>query len=473
MRRRLNLAAVAAASLALVGTTVVGVDAPARASASDPVRSPARVSAHLDAAPSGVDVRATVSTSAIVASAGVRSRPAQFRRSARPPARTWTASGAAAPASALSVPAGAALLGGLGAHVSPSCTGTEDGNRVQALYVREAGTASRYAQVRPALGSFVADIDDTFALSSPGSGRRVRWVQDASCVPVIPEVVVPKGTLIGNRGVTSLASALKAAGHNRPSRKYLAFADAATLCGIGQMYLDDSADSANHNNGAAPMYARVDTPCWAARSDYHSTPAHEVMHMLGGVQPSAPRGTAYGHCTDESDAMCYADGSGAPMAAACAAPSAEALFDCNRNDYYDTSTAPRGYLASAWNTARSSFLDVVPALSAAKGTATTSPVAVTVTMRAPSTLYVGATARVDASVTAASGPVATGVALQSWTRATGWRTVASGITSGSGAASFALRPTSVSAVWLRVLVPASPAVRAGASRTEVARVVRR
>lgn len=35
--------------------------------------------------------------------------------------------------------------------------------------------------------------------------------------------------------------------------------------------------------------------------------AHEIMHTMGGVQPSAPHGTADGQCTVGSDPMCDAD----------------------------------------------------------------------------------------------------------------------------------------------------------------------
>jgi hypothetical protein len=106
------------------------------------------------------------------------------------------------------------------------------------------------------------------------------------------------------------------------------------------------------------MYARVDTPCWAVPRDGHSTPAHELMHMLGAVQPSAPHATAYGHCTDEHDAMCYADGDGQRLRRVCSQPDSEQVFDCDRDDYFDPRPDPTSeYLRTHWNTADSSFLD--------------------------------------------------------------------------------------------------------------------
>ena len=458
------------------------------------------IAAHLDDAPPGVDVSEQVSTQTLVNRSGVQQAP---------PTRTSSA----ALVTALSVPAGTAVLGNLSVHSSPSCTGTVDGNRVQVFYAREASTASRHGALLPSLRSFVADIDDTFALSSPSSGRRVRWVQDASCVPAVPEVVVPDGTLTANRGIRDLATSLAAAGHNRTDRKYLVFADAASLCGIGQMLLDDSAAATNANNGGFATYARVDTACWATSAGEHSTPAHELMHMLGGVQPSAPNATALGHCTDESDAMCYADGPGASITSTCTAPGAESLFDCNRNDYFDSGPAP-GALANAWNTATSSFLDVVAGVSVSATTAppTTAPPTTAATTAPPTTalptpappttapptnapptstpigpapakvlvtlvgskrLFVGVARRVSATVRSAGRPVATRVTLQSYTKATGLRTVASTKSSASGMASFTVRSNIVARLPLRVLVPATATYASARSAAAAFSVVRR
>lgn len=512
MRRMLVLVTSVLSCLALiVGALVSGATSLATAAQVGAAGSgqPRASAGHLDEAPPGVDARQQVSTAALIARSGVRTQPSRFRSLQRATGRT-RAGVSPAPVSVLSVPGGTAVLGGLGSHVSPSCTGTTDGSRVQVLYVREAGTPSRYATLLPALQSFVADVDDTFALSSPGSGRRVRWVQDASCVPVIPEAVVPDGTLRGDTGVTALGSVLAAAGYGRADRKYLALADEATVCGVGEMFRDDSPAATNHNNGGAATYARVDSPCWASRADYHSTPAHELMHMLGGVQPTAPHATTYGHCTDEFDAMCYDDGSGQPVTNICTAPGSEAMFDCAHDDYFDERDSGGGYLASAWNTAHSSFLDVVPALSAAPVSpavpttsapttpapttpapitpAPTTPAPITtpvptpvplvtpmtaaVTVSAPSRVLVGEVMKVTVRVTAGNVPVATAVTLQTVVSGV-WRQFASGGTSTSGTVTFALRPPTAAVLTIRAVVPATPAISTAVSSPVTVRVVRR
>jgi hypothetical protein len=252
-------------------------------------------------------------------------------------------------------PVGTPGIRTLGKHVTPSCSGTgSDGNRVQVLYVHEKGTTDRYASVLPILRNEVANVDDVFALSAGQTGgvRRVRWVHDAHCFPVVADVTVPKGALGSDFWGT--VSALKALGFTDPHRKYLMFADANEFCGIGTV-MDDTRATGNANDGMYASYARVDANCW---SSGHSVPAHELTHTLGGVLSSAPHATKNGHCYDESDLMCYDDGSGVAMRKVCA-DAQEQLLDCHHDDYFSTDPPPGSFLARYWNTARSSFLDAV------------------------------------------------------------------------------------------------------------------
>ncbi len=90
-----------------------------------------------------------------------------------------------------------------------------------------------------------------------------------------------------------------------------------------------------------------------------SVEAHELMHSLGSVLPSAPNSTAAGHCEDESDRMCYSDGSALFLQDICD-PDLEALFDCEGDDYFHPSPPAGSCLTSHWNTARSAFLSDDP-----------------------------------------------------------------------------------------------------------------
>ena len=299
---------------------------------------------HEDPLPAGVSLDDSTDTRALLERAGVEQ--------------------AALAASGLPVSAGATAPNGtpgiatLSAHVAPSCSGTgTDGKRVQVLYVHEASAPSRFVDVLPVLRNEVANVDDVFAVSSEqtGGGRRVRWVHDADCLPVVQDVTVPDGAL--GPDFWGTVNALQALGFDDPNRKYLTFADANQFCGIGTLY-NDTRLTDNYNDGYAASYARVDANCW---STAHSVAAHELTHNLGGVQQAAPHATTNGHCWDDADIMCYDDGSGIPVQQVCAAAQ-EDLLDCNHDDYFSTDPAPGTFLADNWNTASSSFLDTVPVL---------------------------------------------------------------------------------------------------------------
>jgi len=101
------------------------------------------------------------------------------------------------------------------------------------------------------------------------------------------------------------------------------------------------------------MFARIDRGCWRALSALH-----ELLHTLGAVQDDTPNMSGFGHCVDEWDVMCYADGPGVTMRIACADRQLNQAVDCNHDDYFSTAPPAGSYLATHWNTARSSFLEV-------------------------------------------------------------------------------------------------------------------
>lgn len=283
----------------------------------------------------------------------------------------------------VSVPADASALPGLTTHVQNSCNPDgpwTDGLRVQVLYAVEQGAPDRYAASVPTIRNELANVDDTFAASAAktGGGRRVRWVFDpVTCQPEVAKVVLPAGSLTG--GATEALSfaatkdALIDAGYVDTSRRYLVFADATRMCGLGDLFT--SSVTAPDETAQGVLFARVDTGCWQMPQGWHSAAAHELMHTLGGVQPGAPH-AAGGHCSDEADAMCYDDGS-APVAMTQVCPTAdEALFDCGDDDYFHSSPPVGSYLATAWNSADSGFLDQVPSIGPPPAVAVAGPASV-------------------------------------------------------------------------------------------------
>lgn len=340
---RLVLSAATAAAL-VVSAHLALADSGDGAAASGPARDFSVRTAlsthptHVDPLPDGVSLDDPVNTAALYARAGqdraelvAETREAETADATTPPGRPSTA--------------------GLGAHVTPSCSGTgSDGKRVQPMYVREASTPSRYSAMLPLLLNEVANVDDVFAVSAAKTNgvRRVRWVHQG-CQPVLPEVVVPDGAL---SSFDATIDALAALGLTDPNRKYLAFAEKNALCGVGTLWLDTR--PAGNLNDTRTGYARVDAPCWSGGT---SVAAHELTHNLGGVLPGAPHRTANGHCWDETDLMCYNDGSGTAMQTLCADARNDQLLDCGDDDYFSTAPPAGNWLASNWNTASSSFLD--------------------------------------------------------------------------------------------------------------------
>lgn len=281
-----------------------------------------------------------------------------------------------------SVPAGESALPGLTTHVESSCTGDgTDGLRVQAMYAVEAGAPDRYAASLPTIRNELANVDDTFAASAAktGDGRRVRWVFDpATCQPGVAKVVLPAGSLSG--GATEALSfaatkdALTAAGYVDANRRYLVFADATRMCGLADLFT--TSVKAADETAQGVLFARVDTGCWEMQQGWHSAAAHELMHTLGGVQPGAPH-AAGGHCSDESDAMCYDDdGSGPVTMTQVCSTADEALFDCGDDDYFHSSPPAGSYLATSWNSADSGFLDQVESIGPAPTVAVSGPATV-------------------------------------------------------------------------------------------------
>jgi len=277
-----------------------------------------------DAAPPGIDVRQR-----------------------RAPDPGWMAAGLRRPGQ----PTTAATTAGVQCYGDGS-----DGMRVQLIYARASNVADRYATYRSSFNQWAAALDAVFDQSAAetGGSRHVRFVQDSSCTPIVDNVVL---TTSGAGNFTNTINELRAKGYSRSDRKYLVWVDANVYCGIAQVYSDDSPGQSNYSNGNSAIkgvMARVDNGCWGLAGQ--SVEAHELTHAMGGVQTSAPHATRYSHCWDESDRMCYADGSGSAMRQICPTSHDNSL-DCNHDDYYYAGTPPAGnYLATHWNVANSAFL---------------------------------------------------------------------------------------------------------------------
>ena len=225
------------------------------------------------------------------------------------------------------------------------------GTRTEVIYARAANVTDRYSAYLASFRQWASDVDTVYQNSAAATGgsRRIRFVHDSTCTIVVRNVIL---STTGDDDFAATRAELQAQGYNRLDRAYLVFVDAHVYCGIATMDYDDQPGQGNVNN-SGPAFARIDNACW----DLH-TVAHEHMHMLGGVQPSAPHTTGGGHCTDEYDVMCYSDRSytDPPMQYLCSNQALENAFDCNHDDYYHTDPPAYSYLATHWNVANSPFL---------------------------------------------------------------------------------------------------------------------
>ena len=223
------------------------------------------------------------------------------------------------------------------------------GKRVQVIYAVSSDKANRYAQYVNSIRLWAAGSDEIYRDSAAETSgeRHIRFVHSASCVLNVANVTMSP---TGDDNFTNTQVELAAQGFNLATRKYMVFVDANVYCGIGNIKNDDSPGAANLNNGG-PSYGRTDSGCWG-----DTTPAHELMHNIGGVQLSAPHSSGGWHCTDEWDLECYSDSPYYPaMSYLCNDVAHNRLFDCNHDDYYRTGFA-FGYLATHWNSANSQYL---------------------------------------------------------------------------------------------------------------------
>ncbi|MFI5911236.1 RICIN domain-containing protein [Dactylosporangium sp. NPDC051541] len=236
------------------------------------------------------------------------------------------------------------------AAASIVCDGDgQSGNRVQVLYIHGSGNADRYSQYLASIRTWTAGVDDIYSASAAQTGgtRHIRFVTDSSCNISVTDVAIANSALsdFGNS-----VNAIKALGYNRTDRKYLMYVDATALCGVAYVTLDDRPGQDNANNSGA-SFSRVDSGCWSS-----GPAAHELTHAMGAVMSSSPNHTAYGHCTDDYDIMCYNDGPGTVMRIVCGDQAQDNRLDCNKDDYFNTNPPAGSYLATHWNTANNRFL---------------------------------------------------------------------------------------------------------------------
>jgi hypothetical protein len=180
---------------------------------------------------------------------------------------------------------------------------------------------SRYGDFADSIRQWSGDVDRSVRdlAAKHGGERHVPFVQDADCAVDVANVVMDPAA---DDTFDATVADLRAQGLTSPFRMYLVFVDANVYCGIAQMDDSDSPRASNPSN-KGPHLARIDAGCWSGE-----VATHELMHMLGAVQLSAPSSDGNWECTG----------------------------DCADTDYFHVSPPAGSYLATHWNVARSDFL---------------------------------------------------------------------------------------------------------------------
>lgn len=211
------------------------------------------------------------------------------------------------------------------------------------LYGRPATATDRYATVKSTIQASMRRINAALNEASLASGNITadyKVLCDAQ-----GQIAVGQFTNSGTSSFTSILNAAKAAGYNKTNVDYTIYYDGAGpsgTCGIGSMYWDERLTESNYNNNGGG-YAVSYSGCW------EMIPMHENGHNQGAVQYYAPNATGDGgHCQDEQDVMCYADG-GNRFTGLLQRCNDELKFDCGNDDYFDSAPEAGEYLATHWN----------------------------------------------------------------------------------------------------------------------------
>ena len=339
-----------------------------------------RVERHVRAHGRSVAVRSHVDTDPELGPAANLLRAQRFRRALG----AGSEGGLTAPASS----AGWLADSWCGTETSADDTAhaVHSGALIKVIYARPNGSASRFPLFSNVIQGQVKSLS-TLVHTASGDRQSIRFDLGTSCGPSyvdVQSIELPRtlsyyqGLSAGGNSSTGAPSRFEAilddvqslVPNTAQRRNYLIYADylggnGFPAAGQGELYGDDKASADNFSNigglravvyGTGEPYFSDSDPSFA-----DLVPLHEVSHTLGAVQDSAPHSTQAGHCYDEWDIMCYADGGPLGQTAnvvrfsECGNSSAQS-YDCHQDDYFNAVPAGGSYLATHWNLSNSVFM---------------------------------------------------------------------------------------------------------------------
>lgn len=242
----------------------------------------------------------------------------------------------------------------------PACVAGASGEYyVKVIYARASNDADNYAASVAPIRALVEGANGIFseAAAATGGSADFKVLCSGGVISVANEVLpTPKASATFSTIVTDL----RAKGYNTSNVKHWVFYDDTGACGCagtGHLYNDDRLIEENYNNGAAGT-----VPEFAVNFGYTGATGitvmlHELGHNLGAVQNSAPHSSLAGHCFDGKDTMCYNDGGANSVNCTpdfyCSSYCGVQIFDCGKDDYFNSNPTPGSYLATHWNIAHS------------------------------------------------------------------------------------------------------------------------
>ena len=244
------------------------------------------------------------------------------------------------------------------------------------IYAYAADQPSRFDQLAHRLQANVSLLS-RFMAGQSGDTKTLRFDMGTSCGAGYADIQVirlprnlaayagPDFDLLADdvRGIV--------AGSQTGPRDWIVYADRMRVNGVagtGEFYYGPIAEAPAATSHDAGRLVSVVWGLPALPNSSYADPTtmlHEMAHNLGAVQGNAPNSTGFdggiasGHCTDEWDVMCYADGGpDNAMTYPCTMRSGTVTetFDCGGDDYFNPIPSAGSWLASHWNVYASAML---------------------------------------------------------------------------------------------------------------------
>ena len=245
------------------------------------------------------------------------------------------------------------------------------GATVKVVYAHPIDVPDRFGQYADLIQADARGITDA-VLGASGGARSVRFDVGTPCGANyldIASVALPRTRAdylaldLDSRSDRLAADVTAALGAEPRPRDHLVYADGLApgdgTTGVAARPTDDRPGAINGANagGFSGFVFGDNGPGFG--TSHLTTSLHEMLHLLGGVQDTAPHATGNGHCWQVEDVLCYDDGGhlgpGGALVTDCpnAAPT---TVDCGGDDSFNPSPAPGSYLATHWNVYDSAFL---------------------------------------------------------------------------------------------------------------------